>query len=224
MASVNGQLHKIKQTPLDKSLRYSKAPTRRMAAMQAALELLDQKNVAGDIVECGVWRGGHLILARLVSPNRRCWAYDTFEGMTKPGKFDTKKNGIKAEDLIKAKPAKRMSYASLEEVQDNFAAEGVLDHSLIRFVVGDVAETLTKDINLPGQIALLRLDTDWYESTKIEMEILYPRLVDGGILIIDDYGHWMGAKKAVQEYFAKYGWDATKLQSIDYTAVMMVKG
>jgi hypothetical protein len=224
METMNGvKVHK-KEAPLDRALRYSKASRERMAAMQAALEMIDQRKIGGDIVECGVWRGGHLILARLLSPKRKCWAYDTFEGMTEPGPHDVKRSGHTAKELLDAKPNKRMSYASLTEVQDYFASEGVLDHSLVRFVVGDVAKTLLQPVNLPDKIAILRLDTDWYESTKIEMEILYPRLVKGGFLIIDDYGHWMGARKAVQEYFSLNGWDAQKLRPIDYTAVMMVKG
>jgi predicted O-methyltransferase YrrM len=90
-------------------------------------------------------------------------------------------------------------YASLDQVSQNFAAAG-LSTKTSHFVKGDVMETL-KD-NLPEQISVLRLDTDWYESTRFELEVLYPRLSKGGVLIIDDYGHWSGSRKATDEYFS----------------------
>ena len=75
--------------------------------------------------------------------------------------------------------------------------------SQIHFIKGDVAETLENNSNIPNKISLLRLDTDWYESTKKELEVLFPRLVSGGVCIVDDYGHWNGARKAVDEYLAQ---------------------
>ncbi len=96
----------------------------------------------------------------------------------------------------------------------------VFDEGRLRFVVGKVEDTLRYEANLPDQIALLRLDTDWYESTKVELERLWPRLVPGGILIVDDYGHWAGSKKAVDGFFGKTG---PKLRRIDYSAVQAVK-
>jgi O-methyltransferase len=91
-------------------------------------------------------------------------------------------------------------YASLDDVKANFRNAGLLDDNII-FVQGDVAVTLEVPNNLPERIATLRLDTDWYESTKKELQILYPRLSVGGVLIIDDYGYWAGAREAVDEYF-----------------------
>jgi hypothetical protein len=225
MAIMNGIVPNSDRVAiLQRSMKYSKATVQRMAAMQAALELVDDQGVEGDVVECGVWHGGHLIMARLVSPHRHCWAYDTFTGMTEPGPYDITRGGRPAlpKYRIIEEANKPWMTASLEQVQSNFIAEGVLDR--VRFIVGDVIKTLRDPANLPDKIALLRLDTDWYESTKVEMEVLYPRLVEGGILIIDDYGHWLGARKAVQEYFSANGWSAQKLRPIDYSAVMMVKG
>ena len=71
----------------------------------------------------------------------------------------------------------------------------------VQLITGKVEDTLLKKENLPQSISILRLDTDWYESTKIELEVLYPRLVKGGILIVDDYGLWNGSRRAVDEYF-----------------------
>jgi predicted O-methyltransferase YrrM len=91
----------------------------------------------------------------------------------------------------------------------------------VRFVEGDVVQSLKIESNLPESISVLRLDTDWYESTRAELEVLYPRLSPGGVLIIDDYGHWGGAKKAVDEYFR--GRPKPLLQYTDYTGRMGVK-
>jgi hypothetical protein len=87
-------------------------------------------------------------------------------------------------------------------------------------VIGRVEETLPQAA--PDEIAILRLDTDWYESTRHELEHLYPRLSVGGILIIDDYGHWQGARKAVDEYFAGRS-PAVFLNRVDYTCRLVVK-
>jgi len=94
-------------------------------------------------------------------------------------------------------------FASLEEVKQNFEEFNLLDSNIL-FCKGDVRETLLNQ-ELPGTIALLRLDTDFYDSTLVEMQRLWPLLAPGGILILDDYGHWDGARKAVDEYFSSIG-------------------
>lgn len=199
-------------TPCERAIRYSKAPMSRLRAMESALLSLDHKGIEGDIVECGVWRGGHIILARVISPSRVCWLFDTFSGMTAPGPHDVKSWGE-----VPSKKQIGKSVCALESVKDNLRSEQVFDEDKLRFVVGDVNETLRRD-ELPDKIALLRLDTDWYESTKIELEVLFPRLGVGGVLIVDDYGHWMGAKKAVRDYFGKR---MKHFKAIDYSAVML---
>ena len=92
--------------------------------------------------------------------------------------------------------------------------------SLFRFIQGKVEDTLKT--NIPEKIALLRLDTDWYESTRMEMETLFPKLVKGGVLVIDDYGHWQGARKAIDEYLASHN-IRILLNRIDYTGRIAVK-
>jgi O-methyltransferase len=214
------------QTPIEIATRYSKANAQRMLAMQNALRRIDAAAIPGDVVECGVWKGGHIILARLISPQRRCWLFDTFTGMTEPTAIDVTRGGTDAGKKYRAKKANGFNWdkCTLGEVRGNLAAVGVFDADLVRFVVGDVCETLQLPGNVPEQIALLRLDTDWYESTKVELEVLWPRLVKGGAIIIDDYGHWMGARQAVQEFFARNVPDFRKrLNQIDYTAAIMVK-
>jgi hypothetical protein len=106
------------------------------------------------------------------------------------------------------------------EVAANLAKLYLLHHDRIRFVEGRVEDTLLDEKNLPTKIAFLHLDTDWYYSTKIELEVLWPRLVKGGVLIVDDYGHWKGSKKAVEEYFPPV---QRNIIHVDKTAIMMVK-
>jgi hypothetical protein len=90
----------------------------------------------------------------------------------------------------------------------------------LHFVKGKVEDTIPATV--PDAIAILRLDTDWYESTRHELVHLYPRLVRGGVLIVDDYGHWRGAREAVDGYFAEQN-TVPLLQRIDYTGRLMMK-
>ncbi len=180
-----------------------------IAAMVGALQSNDANQIEGDIVECGVWKGGNIILARAHSPHRICWAYDTFCGMTPPtdidGKWAKEKFAIRSEIGHMSKksqmPGKWLAIPA-DDVKDNLRAFGTFDETKLRFVEGPVEETLLDAGNLPEQISLLRLDTDWHSSTKMELETLYPRLSVGGTLIVDDYGHWQGSRIATDEYFA----------------------
>lgn len=207
--------------------RYSKASTERLWAMAHALAKIEINFVLGDVVECGVWRGGHLIMARKLTPHRRCWGYDTFTGMTRPTMLDEHRSGndrLHALTRWKASKADGLKWnaASVDEVRGYFEIEGVADADLVRLIAGDVADTLREPSNLPRAIALLRLDTDWHDSTKVELEVLYPLLQPGGVMIVDDYGHWQGARKAVDDYFAHLS-RKPQIRQIDYTAIMVVK-
>lgn len=187
----------------------------------------DANGVEGDIAECGVWKGGNIILARAYSPRRICWAYDTFCGMTAPtdidGAWAKEKFGIRSKIGHMSNkshvPGKWLAIP-VQDVKDNLQAFGVLDETKLRFVEGPVEETLRDVNNLPDKISLLRLDTDWHSSTKIELEVLYPRLSKGGALIVDDYGHWQGSRIATDEYFAG---QQIKLEKIDKISVFVRK-
>ena len=111
------------------------------------------------------------------------------------------------------------AYGSLDEVRRNLGSTGYPDQ-YISFIEGKVEDTIPT--NVPDRISLLRLDTDWYESTRHELQHLYPRLSPGGVLIIDDYGQWAGARKAVDEYVEDKKLKIL-LHRIDYTGRIAVK-
>ena len=149
--------------------------------------------------------------------------FDTYEGMSKPTDLDISFEGKKAdsqfEENKKGEDSSDWCFASLNKVKQNVLKTGYSSEKL-HFIKGKVENTLPE--NTPKQIALLRLDTDWYESTKHELIHLFPKLVSGGVLILDDYGYWAGAKKAVDEYFSQ-----TKTQillnRIDQTGRIAIK-
>ena len=199
---------------IDRAMPYSKSGLKRLEATWEACTNVNLRNIEGDFVECGVWRGGNVMVARWASPLRRCWLFDTFTGMTEPGEHDAKRDG----KSLKKKGWIGKSAVSAADVLDNLRQVDIGIANL-DIVVGDVRKTLLDKSNLPHKIAVLRLDTDFYDSTKIEMEVLYPRLVSGGYLIVDDYGHWLGARKAVSEYLG----ESNLLKPIDYTGAWMVK-
>lgn len=208
---------------------YTMTSTERMHALYKAVEYVVKNNIPGDFVECGVWKGGSsMLIAQTLLKfgvrDRHIWMYDTYEGMSAPTQDDQDVAGTSAELLLqKASKQDQTSvwcYSSLDEVKANLQRTGYPE-SLIHFVKGKVEDTIPEHIP-PGHIALLRLDTDWYESTKHEMHHLFPKLISQGVLIIDDYGHWVGAKKAVDEYLHQHQIPLL-LQTIDYTGRMAVK-
>jgi hypothetical protein len=175
----------------------------RLWATLMACKYAINNNIKGDFVECGIWRGGNAIAAasifKLYGSKKKVWLFDTFAGMTEPTEVDVERH---TGDLAVDQYHNRWACASLEDVKNNFEKRNLLYNNII-FTPGDVCETLDIKKNIPNKICVLRLDTDWYESTKKELEILYPRLSIGGCLIVDDYGHWTGATKATDEYFDK---------------------
>lgn len=207
---------------------YTMTSVHRLVGLCEAVQYVVRNRIAGDIVECGVWRGGSMMaiartLAQAGETTRALHLFDTFEGMTEPTPRDVSLLGHSASQLMRTERRSDESsvwcLASLEEVRCNMASTGY-PAELIRYVQGRVEDTIPA--HAPRAIALLRLDTDWYESTRHELEHLFPRLVRGGVLILDDYGHWKGAKEAVDEYFAKLGWWPL-LQRMDYSGRMAIK-
>ena len=199
----------------------------RIVALRDAVAYVIRHEIPGDIVECGVWKGGSMMasafgLLALDSTQRQLHLYDTFTGMPEAAQVDIDMFGRPARELMRqATPEAELIRArcSLGEVKEALM-QTRYPWEKIHFVPGRIETTLPE--HAPDEIALLRLDTDWYQSTYHALEHLYPRLVEGGVLIVDDYGHWQGAKKAVDDYFHKSGIDAD-LRTIDYTGRLLVK-
>ena len=194
----------------------------RILALVNAVAYLANNRIEGDFVECGVWKGGSMVATAntLIASNdtdRRLWLYDTFEGMSEPTEQDVDFMGQTADRLLseqdRLKSDSIWCFSPLEQVRSAMQATGYPE-SMVNFVPGKVEDTLPQ--TKPEKIALLRLDTDWYESTRCELEYLFPRMVDGAVLIVDDYGHWEGCRRAVDEYFQKHG-VRILLNRIDYT-------
>jgi hypothetical protein len=185
------------------------------------IRYLHDNDVPGDIVECGVWKGGTSMAMALSAlrfgASRVHYLFDTFDGLPPPDEHDDERSLAIHEELQDAKRGVlsnrvkelldkgwisadfKWNKGAYDEVHKNMIASG-LPMERVRFVRGKVEDTLAVESNLPKQIALLRLDTDLYASTKAELDVLYPRVAPGGIVTIDDYGRWGGATMATDEY------------------------
>jgi O-methyltransferase len=206
---------------------YTMTSRERISALCHAVRYIARAGIPGEIVECGVWRGGSMMAAALTllaeGKTRRLRLYDTFEGMPPPTEVDRaiKYGHVSAAEILQNsdRSSAYWAIAQLDDVRANLQSTGY-PSPFVQYIVGKVEDTIPK--RLPEQIAILRLDTDWYESTKWELEHLYPLLAVGGILIIDDYGFWEGARKATDEYIFDSG-AALLLHRIDGTGRIAVK-
>ena len=179
----------------------------RLVSASLAVEYVVRSQIPGDLVECGVWRGGTSILManklKSLYSDKILFMYDTFTGMTMPSSVDINtSSGENALDIFISKSRvdhNEWCFASYDDVLSNLQRFDVVD--IAKLVKGPVEKTLLEPSNLPNQISLLRLDTDWYDSTLVELKVLYPLVSPGGVILIDDYGHWDGARKAVDEFF-----------------------
>jgi hypothetical protein len=207
--------------------QYTMTSWERLYALYRSVQYTVENRIPGDLVECGVWRGGSMklvahVLQSLGDTNRTLFLYDTFEGMTEPDPaFDIDFSGNEAVNDWREVQRRgvKWAYAPVEEVQEVIASSGY-PMEKVKLVKGRVEETIPETI--PASIALLRLDTDWYSSTKHEMEHLYPKLSPQGILILDDYGHYQGARRGVDEYLSKLD-QKPLLQRVDYSCHLAVK-
>jgi O-methyltransferase len=215
---------------LERALPFTMTGIARLQSVIDAVRYCVRSEVPGAFAECGVWRGGSVLamiltLQELARADRDLYLYDTFEGMTEPTEHDVSPYHPPARQLWEetgGRPwSKLFDPKSFNEqaVRDTLRSTGYPDERL-HFIRGAVEETIPDAV--PDQLALLRLDTDWYESTRHELIHLYPRLADGGVLIVDDYGHWEGARRAVDEYFTEHA-QPLLLSRIDYAARIGVK-
>ncbi|MCE9556466.1 MAG: TylF/MycF family methyltransferase [Planctomycetes bacterium] len=198
--------------------RHTMTPQCAVISLVRAVDYVVANNIPGAIVECGVWRGGSAMAAALtlkqLGVTRDIYLYDTFSGMPEGSVHDVNWKGETAVNRA-AVEGDGWAAATLNEVTLGMDSTG---YTAYRCIVGKVEDTIPQ--HMPDAISILRLDTDFYESTRHELTHLYPRLSPGGILIIDDYGHWQGARKAVDEYFAD---QSIYLSRIDTSVRLWVK-
>jgi len=213
---------------LNKISGYTMTSIDRQLTLINAVRYIVSSGINGCFVECGVWRGGSsmavaLALLQEKRNDRDVFLYDTFEGMTAPTDNDKTLDGTLARQHLDRDTNKSGYWcvAGIEDVRGNMNSTGYPEEK-IHLIEGPVEKTIPSKMPTDS-IALLRLDTDWYESTKHELIHLFPRLTEGGILIIDDYGHWEGARKAVDEYFEGQK-EKYYFNRIDYTGRLIVKG
>jgi len=201
---------------------YTMTGIERINAVIEAVKYVEKNKISGVMVECGVWKGGStmamaLTLKMLNSETRDIYLYDTFSGMNAPTDDDIQYDGALAKKKFSETKLSESTSTwctwSLDKVRENVFSTGY-PKDKFHFIKGTVENTIPD--NLPKEIALLRLDTDWYESTKHELTYLFPLLSPNGVIIIDDYGHWEGAKKAVDEYISENNL-VLLLNRIDYT-------
>jgi len=206
---------------------YTMTSEERMIQLIRGVQYIISNKIEGDFVECGVWKGGSSMLIALTLQNmnvndRKIWMYDTYEGMSDPTVEDKHFDGSDAQKLLNE--TNRLEdqiwcYSTFEEVEENIKSTKYPSH-LIKMIKGKVEDTIPE--NLPLKISLLRLDTDFYESTKHELNHLYPILSKFGVLFIDDYGHWQGARQATDEFINDLG-HPLFLSRVDYTARLTIK-
>lgn len=197
---------------------------------QKCIDLVIDENIEGDFVQCGVWRGGlaAYTLYTFTENNisKKLYLYDTFEGMIPPTEIDGDK-AISSFELHES-----WCYSPIDEVKKNLSEANINYANTCNLIKGKVEDTLKNVNNLPDKICMLHLDTDWYESTKIELEILFPLLSYNGILMIDDYKNkkdidrgWDGCTYAVDEFFKnnKNNFKIQKIENMYHDKILIAK-
>ena len=190
----------------------------RVNSLVNAVQYTVENNIPGDFVECGVWQGGSIMAMIMtlqkMGEKRKIWLYDTFEGMSDATEEDTHNN--KHADVLMEKNPVVKCIAPLDLVKKNIN-KLKYEGDLI-YVKGKVEDTIPD--HMPEKIGLLRLDTDWYESTKHEMYNLWPILEEDAVMIVDDYNWWDGSTKAINEYFSE---EPKTLTRISVCGVLTIK-
>jgi O-methyltransferase len=211
---VNGLPADFEKATVDTYIRvkpYTMTTPERIASLCNAVNYLVKNKIEGDFVECGVWRGGSTMAAidtllKAGDKSREIYLYDTFEGMSEPTEIDKVFTGTTADELMtsteKEDPTSVWCYSALEEVQQNVQTLKYPEKK-VHYVKGKVEDTIPG--TLPGSIALLRLDTDFYESTAHELQYLYPLLVPDGVIMVTGKAHaklWMSISTQINyRYF-----------------------
>ena len=210
---------------LEKFSKLSLSSKTNLWSIIQSLKYISNNNIPGDIIECGVYNGGALALiskyVKKFSIKSKIIGFDTFELGFENSLLTENDKTIKNKQLIFSnKGVKKKFYPTKEEVKKNIMKFSGSENIELKLIKGDVLETLKNKENIPEKISFLRLDTDLYSTTKFQLEVLYPKLVKGGILHIDDYGLLPGVRKAVDEYFKK---EKIWLHRIDLTCRLLIK-
>lgn len=193
---------------------YTMSGNARLKALYDSVERVAAGGIPGDVVECGAARGGSAALLGLAIRDfgfpRRLWVFDTFEGIPAPTAADP--------DYDIAVQYTGQFRGELQAVADLMQRLGITED--VRLIKGRFEETLRSSNT--GHIAVLHIDGDWYQSVRTCLDSLYDRVSSGGIIQIDDYGHWAGARKAVEEFLSERDLPV-HLGYVDYTGRQFTK-
>jgi O-methyltransferase len=165
---------------------------------------VERRGVPGSLVDCGVWNGGSTVLLALGAPNREAWAFDSFAGLPAPGPRDGGDSQAHTGACVGSADSVRAAFA-------RFAP-----NASVHVRAGWFKDTFPDAADQIGQVAVLHVDGDWYESVRLTLEVFYPKVPAGGYIVVDDYGTWPGARSATDEFRRQVGDDA-RLVKIDHT-------
>jgi len=196
---------------------YTQLSYPRLSKLYEKASYLEREKINGSFVECGVWNGGSAgIIASVAryNKNRHIWLFDSWEGLPKPTEDDISYIGEPGQE--------GMSLGYEEKVKELLFKKLKLNSSKVYLVRGWFNNTIPSHKKDIGEIALLHLDCDWYESVKLCLEELYDNVINGGFIFIDDYGHWKGCRRAVDEFVEERNL-RIELIKIDYTGAYFQK-
>ena len=208
---------------INKALKYALCKKPNIWSLIQSIKYISEKKIAGDFVECGVFKGGSLGLmaqyAEKFKINCNIYGYDSFEDGFFKSSLNDKDISLKNKKIL---PEKKIDnfYPKKEEVEQILRTFFTNEKYFPKLIKGDILKTLKEEKNIPDKISLLRMDTDQYLTTKLQLEILYPRLEKGGVLHIDDYGMCPSVRAAVDEYFIN---QKIWLHRVDLGCRLMIK-
>ncbi|HEY5884266.1 MAG TPA: TylF/MycF/NovP-related O-methyltransferase [Pyrinomonadaceae bacterium] len=170
-----------------------------------------KRNIEGDFVECGTYKGGSsAVLGAELTTDRHLWLYDSFEGMPEVKEID----GVDAGEWV------GKLHASEDEVKEALRIVGLTSG---QYTIRKGWFDQTFEQPLPERVALLHCDADWHASVTVVLETFYPRVADGGVVILDDFGWWEGCREAFYDFCARHG-EKPLLERVDCDQAYWIKG
>ena len=217
------ELNEFDKKNIDLALKFALANKENLWSIIQSIKYIYDNKIEGDFVECGVFKGGSLGLiakyAENYKINSKIIGYDTFEDGFLQNNYSEYDLSYKTNKPIKYENNKNF-FPTINEVKNNLNSFNLNENYFPILIKGDILKILNEDQNIPKKISFLRLDTDIYKTTKLQLEVLYPKLEKGGILHIDDYGLCNGVQKAVDEYFSN---SKIWLHRVDLSCRLMIK-